>query len=63
MVSIEVGDLPQLLGLVLETVYGILVQSMLDSVRSDFIICTKCMQAFQCLDPASEVIVDFELLP
>lgn len=63
MVSVEVGDLPQLHRLVFVTVDGILVQNMLDGVRPDFVICTKCMQAFQCLGPASEVVVDFKLLP
>lgn len=63
MVSVEVGDFPQLFRLVFVAVDCIFVQTMLDSVRPNFVICSKRMQAFQCLGPASEVVVDFELLP
>lgn len=41
--SIEVGDVPQLLGLVLVGIDGFPVQIMLNGVGPKLVICTKCM--------------------
>ena len=56
------SDISQLFRLVFVVVNSVLVQVMLDGIRSNFFIFTKCMQAFQCRSPASKMVVDFELL-
>ena len=41
--GIEVGDFPQLLGLVLVGINGFSVQIMLNGVGPELVICAKCM--------------------
>ena len=41
--SIEVGDIPQLLRLVLVGIDGFSVQIMLNGVGPELVICAKCM--------------------
>lgn len=62
IVGVEVGDVPQLLGLVLVSINGFLVQVVLDGVCPKLVICACCMQSLQSLGPAAEVVIDFEVL-
>lgn len=61
VIGISIGDIVQLLRLVLIEIDGILVQDMLDCVFSKLVVGVEHMEMLDSLAMPSKVVVDFEM--
>lgn len=61
VVGIGVGDIVQLLRLILVEIDGILVENVLDCVCPQLVVSIERMKMFDGLGVPSQVIVDFEM--
>lgn len=55
------GDVVQLLRLVLVDVDGVLVQNVFDGIRPQFVVGIEFVKMAQSLGPASQVVINLEL--